>query len=270
MRGSVSTGNHQRKKRRGTSFWRFLEVLCLAVFIVAMGILFVRLARHADRSAEERAAQDALSHLQTAPIALRVHTPEPSTAPAMFAKAEKLLKENPDFVGMVGYGDMSLYVCQSQDNAYYATHRFDGNEDPAGMIYMDCRCSIWPLSDNTILYGHNMRDGSRFGKLNRLTKPSYRHEHPYVRFASLYEMHDYVPVSIFYANVDPASDDYFDFAQPNFPDGQSFDAFVREMNERSILDAPANVSFGDRLLTLATCSEEAYGGRLVVVCKQEK
>lgn len=58
---------------------------------------------------------------------------------------------------MIGFEDMALYVCQSEDDDYYASHRFDGNEDAAGMIYLDFQCSLWPASDNMVLYGHNMR-----------------------------------------------------------------------------------------------------------------
>ena len=184
----------------------------------------------------------------------------------MFAYAQELLQTNGDLVGMVGFDDMALYVCQGEDNSYYASHRFNGSEDPAGMIYMDYRCSAWPLGQNTILYGHNMRDGSRFGKLNRMTRAKYLAEHPYVRYATLYEIRDYKPIAVFYANVDPAAADYFDFAVTDFPDADSFTAYVQEVKRRSVVELPATAQYGDNLLTLATCSEEGIGGRLIIVC----
>ena len=51
---------------------------------------------------------------------------------------------------MIGFEDMALYVCQSEDDDYYASHRFDGNEDAAGMIYLDFQGSLWPASDNMV------------------------------------------------------------------------------------------------------------------------
>lgn len=120
--------------------------------------------------------------------------------------------------------------------------------------------------DVTKLYGHNMRDGSRFGKLNRMTDAEYLAEHPYVRYASLYEICDYRPIAVFYANVDPTAADYFDFAVTDFPDETSFTAYVQEAKRRSVVNLPATAQYGDNLLTLATCSEEGVGGRLVVVC----
>lgn len=270
MRSRNRKGKRQRRK------WLVIEIACAAAFLVLVGTLITRLTRQSHRAAEERAAQEALTRIQTeqtlAPTTAPTNVPAPSEAPPqqMFAYAQELLQTNGDLVGMVGFDDMALYVCQGDDNAYYASHRFDRSEDPAGMIYMDCRCSAWPLGQNTILYGHNMRDGSRFGKLNRMTDAAYWAEHPCVRYASLYEIRDYRPIAVFYANVDPTAADYFDFAVPDFPDEASFTTYVQEAKRRSVVGFPTAAQYGDNLLTLATCSEEGVGGRLVVVCTPDE
>lgn len=273
MRSNSSTNNRRPRGRRDKKrFWLCLEAACLAAFLVVAIVLVIRFTRQNHRSAEERAAQEALTLIQTeqaiAPTTAPTSAPAPSEAPPqqMFAYAQELLQTNGDLVGMVGFDDMTLYVCQGEDNTFYASHRFDGSEDPAGMIYMDCRCSAWPLGQNTILYGHNMRDGSRFGKLNRMTDAAYWAEHPCVRYASLYEIRDYIPIAVFYANVDPTAADYFDFAVTDFPDETSFTAYVQEAKRRSVVNLPSTAQYGDNLLTLATCSEEGVGGRLVIVC----
>ncbi len=277
MRSNSSTNNRRPRGRRDKKrFWLCLEAACLAAFLVVAIVLVIRFTRQNHRAAEERAAQEALTRIQTgqtlAPTIAPTSAPAPSEAPQpqMFAYAQELLQTNGDLVGMVGFDDMALYVCQGEDNTFYASHRFDGSEDPAGMIYMDCRCSAWPLGQNTILYGHNMRDGSRFGKLNRMTEAEYLVEHPYVRYASLYEIRDYRPIAVFYANVDPTAADYFDFAVTDFPDETSFTAYVQEAKRRSVVGFPTAAQYGDNLLTLATCSEEGVGGRLVVVCTPDE
>lgn len=242
----------------------------MGAFFVFSTLTIMRLVHQHQRIEEQKSARESLEAIQEDQADEPASPEETPSAkpPQMFAKAAKLLEQNPDLVGMVRYGDVSLYVCQSEDNSYYASHRFDGSEDPAGMIYMDCRGSIWPLSDNIILYGHNMRDGSRFGKLKRLAKQDYLNQYPTIRFASLYEMHDYAPVAIFYANVNPSAADFFDFASVNFPNADAFYAYIREIQTRSILDLNADVEYGTPLLTLATCSEFGVGDRLVVVCAQ--
>lgn len=265
----MRSSNRRKRQRRK---WLVIELACAVAFLVLAGMLITRLTRQNHRSAEERAAQEALTRIQTGQTLAPTNVPTPSETPPqqMFAYAQELLQINGDLVGMVGFDDMALYVCQGEDNTYYASHRFDRSEDPAGMIYMDCRCSPWPLGQNTILYGHNMRDGSRFGKLNRMTDAAYWAEHPCVRYASLYEIRDYVPIAVLYASVDPTAEDYFDFAVPDFPDETSFTAYVQEVKRRSVVNLPATAQYGDNLLTLATCSEEGVGGRLVVVCTPDE
>lgn len=269
MCSNSSTSNRRPRRRRDKKrFWLCLEAACLAAFIVVAIALVIRFTRQEQRSQEERAARESLAQITLPQTPAPTCIPAPSETPAqIFDYAQELLQTNPDLVGMVGFDDMALYVCQGEDNTYYASHRFDRSEDPAGMIYMDCRCSAWPLSQNTILYGHNMRDGSRFGKLNRMTSAGYLTEHPYVRYASLYEIRDYVPIAVLYASVDPTAEDYFDFAVPDFPDETAFAAYVQEAKRRSVVNIPATAQYGAPLLTLATCSETGVGGRLVVVCK---
>ena len=102
--------------------------------------------------------------------------------------------------------------------------------------------------------------------MNRMTDAAYWAAHPCVRYASLYEIRDYIHIAVFYANVEPTAADYFDFAVTDFPDANSFTAYVQEAKRRSVVNLPSTAQYGDNLLTLATCSEEGVGGRLVVVC----
>ena len=260
------------KQQQHRRLWLIVEIVCVAVFILAIASLIAKLTDSRERRAEEQASTQAFEAysemLEAEPSADPIAAPSPEDPPRPAPEAQALLAQNPDFVGMVGFEDMSLYVCQGEDNFYYASHRFDGTEHPAGMIFMDCRNNLWPLDDNTILYGHNMRDGSRFGKLGRYTDAEYLAQNGVFRFASLYELHEYAPIAIFYTSVDSGNPDYFNFAQTNFADEAAFDAYIREVSARSIHPLPADVHFGDRLLTLATCSEAYDGGRLVIVCRE--
>ena len=57
-------------------------------------------------------------------------------------------------------------VVQGEDNDYYLYRTFLGEEHIAGCIFMDYRNQPDFSSPRTILYGHNMKDGSMFGQLN--------------------------------------------------------------------------------------------------------
>lgn len=240
---------------------RVPELLCLAVFLLLAAALLIRAHSLRAVRTEERAASQVLRRIPEA-------TPLPSAAPEIFSYFDDLLAQNPQIVGLVGVGNQSMYVCQSEDNLYYANHRFDGSEDPAGMIYMDCRCSILPASDNLILYGHNRRDGSRFGTLKRWEREDVRQKYPTFRFATLYELSDYAPFAVIHTTTNVESPEFFDFAQIDFADETAFDAFVAEARARSLAELDVMPRYGDVLLTLVTCSEHAEEGRLVILCQK--
>ena len=48
------------------------------------------------------------------------------------------------------------------------------------MPFIDYRCSRDFTDSRTVVYGHNMHNGSMFGKLDKFTKESYMEKHPYV------------------------------------------------------------------------------------------
>lgn len=260
--------NDRRRRQQKKRFWQLIQALLIIVFVLVIIIISINVAQSIRRKNEESTAAEQLNQI--------VNEPEPATSspesiansPQIFAEAQKLLQQNPDLVGMIGFEDMALYVCQAADNYYYASHRFDGSEDDAGMIFMDYRGSIWPMSDNIVLYGHNMRDGSRFGKLNRYTNIDFLLEHPIFRFASLYEVSDYTPFAVFYTTVDKSSENYFDFSQIDFSSENDFNQYVDSVVERSLYFIPLDVQYGDQLLTLATCDDAYDHGRLVIVCKK--
>ena len=138
------------------------------------------------------------------------------------------------------------------------------------MIYLDYRNALWPRSANLILYGHNMRDGSRFGTLKRFEKTEHIEEYPIFQLAERYETVDYMPFAVFHTSVDAADESFYPYDQIDFADENGFNRYVRDVKERSILDLPVEVAYGDRLLTLVTCHSGIDRGRLVIVCREVK
>ncbi|MDO4385255.1 MAG: class B sortase [Clostridia bacterium] len=255
--------------RRRRRFFALAEGALILVFLVLAAIIANRLLAARRIREEERAAAEAHRSLVVSVTAV----PEKSDAepPEIQAEIRELMRQNEDAVGLLHFdGDRTLYVCQTTDNSYYMTHRFDRSEDPAGMIYMDYRDSLWPRSANLILYGHNMRDGSRFGTLKRFEKTEHIEEYPIFQLAERYETVDYVPFAVFHTSVDAADESFYPYDQIDFADENGFNRYVRDVKERSILDLPVEVAYGDRLLTLVTCHSGIDRGRLVIVCREVK
>ena len=62
---------------------------------------------------------------------------------------------------------ISYPVVQGEDNDFYLHRTFEKEDNFAGCIFVNCDNSGNFTDQNTIIYGHNMKDGSMFGKLKK-------------------------------------------------------------------------------------------------------
>ncbi len=81
-----------------------------------------------------------------------------------------LQKINADYVGTIYFPllDICYPIAHSHDGEEYLKIMFDGTSNASGSIFMSEQCRGDFSSRNTIIYGHNMRNGSMFGTLKRL------------------------------------------------------------------------------------------------------
>ncbi|EGP9899719.1 class B sortase, partial [Listeria monocytogenes] len=80
-----------------------------------------------------------------------------------------LQKLNKDMVGWLTIADTEIDypILQSTDNDYYLHHNYKNEKARAGSIFKDYRNTNEFLDKNTIIYGHNMKDGSMFADLRK-------------------------------------------------------------------------------------------------------
>ena len=69
-------------------------------------------------------------------------------------------------------------VGPGRDNSYYLKHLYDGTAKKVGCLFIDYENAEDFSDNNTIIYGHNMRDGSMFSTLVEYKAQAYYDEHP--------------------------------------------------------------------------------------------
>ncbi len=184
--------------------------------------------------------------------------------PGMLIQFTNAITENPDTIGQLRVGEsINTYVVQ-RDNAYYLRHSFNGEYSLSGAIFLDVACSIYPQSRNLILHGHNMKNGTSFGKLLRYKDRDYLDQYPVIRFTSLYESAEYLPFAVVYYSIDQKSDDYLSLYQVNYLSDDEFLKFVSIVKSLSIYRLYTNVSKTAKILTLTTCTTEDPNMRFAV------
>jgi len=108
---------------------------------------------------------------------------------------------NSDLVGWIYYEgvDLSYPVVMDKGNDYYENYTFENEKNNSGAIFMDYLCKVNFESFNTIIYGHNMRNGSMFGSLNKIIDDqTIVDEYPYFYVFTKDEAMMYKIVSAYY------------------------------------------------------------------------
>ena len=186
---------------------------------------------------------------------------------------EGYLKENPDFIGWLVVPDTQVNypVLQGDDNGYYLNHGFDGKEDSAGIPFMDYRCDYINPTTNTIIYGHNMNNGSMFGELSKYLEQSFYESHQVITLDTIYEKREYRVVAVCLSEVQYQDNNnfrYYNFI--NADNDAEYDAFLETIKELSVYGNYIDIQKTDKLLTLSTCNNYTEDGRLFIVAKRIK
>ena len=203
--------------------------------------------------------------------------------PEILASFMELYNKNNDIVGWitVGEGDNKIVdhpVMQSADNDYYLTHSFERKETKGGAIFADYRNEFdaGKLSGNTVLYGHNIWDGTMFAKLTRYydarlggdydDRLGFYKENPTLIFDTLYEKAEWKVFACVLFNTDEKNGEVYPYTQiHDFDDANSFNSFILDIMDRSVLWTDVDLTYGDEILTLSTCYYP-YGDNIDTRC----
>ena len=173
------------------------------------------------------------------------------------------LKEmNEDTVGWLKVNDTNVDypVVQANDNDYYLTNNFKKQHDTSGWIFMDYRADSVNLSQNTIIFGHNMYySGVMFGTLYKVKHRDWysKEENQIIEFDNINSKMKWKIFSIY---VVPNTNDYL---IADFSSKKRFQEFLDLITNRSIYNFNTPVANTDKILTLSTCSNNGTQ-RLVI------
>lgn len=162
---------------------------------------------------------------------------------------DELAKVNTEVMGWLRIGalDISYPVAQAADNEYYLHRTFRREEVFSGCIFLNCDNTKYLTDQNSIVYGHNMKDGSMFGRLKELDQEHYN-ENPYFWIFTPNLIYQYRIFST--STVSRAGDPY----RTRFS-RDDFQAFINNSQEQSGIDSHGvTVTTDDRIVTLSTCT----------------
>lgn len=150
-------------------------------------------------------------------------------------------------------------VMHTPDNPQqYLRQDFYGEYSQSGTPFIDGRCSL--DSDNIIIYGHNMKNGTMFSDLKNYVNSEYGKENQTVEFqtSSVNEM--YTVIAVIATTI---SDEWYNFISADTE--EEFNAYVSKARQLSLYELKMPDKYEKQLITMSTCYGSQKNGRLLVI-----
>ena len=158
-------------------------------------------------------------------------------------------------------GQYQFVVATHTDKAHIHSHI----EFNYGVPYVQENCAL-DHSDNVVIYGHHMNNGSMFADLCKYESENFYREHTTIRFDTLSGFGEYEIVAVF-KTVAYSEQGFKYYHFVNAADEDDFNAFISQCKALALYDTGVGAEYGDKLLTLSTCEYSRTNGRMVVVAK---
>lgn len=161
-----------------------------------------------------------------------------------------LQKINDEIIGWIKVTalDISYPIAQAEDNEYYLHTTFQNTYNFAGCIFMDYQNKSNFTDQNTLIYGHNMKNGSMFGKLKKFYEEGVYEKSPYFWIYTPDKIYKY---EIFTCSEVAADSETY---QLSFENESTFQQYLNDAVERSVVKSNVAVTGKDKIVTLSTCT----------------
>ncbi|WP_175073800.1 class B sortase [Terribacillus sp. AE2B 122] len=181
---------------------------------------------------------------------------------------QSLLDINPNIVGWLTIDNTKIDypILQSSDNNHYLNRNYKEETSKSGSIFMDFRNKSDAQDRQRIIYGHQMKDGSMFGQLDKFLDEDFFSQNKEFQFDTIYESYKVEIFSVYVTTTD------FNYIETDFPTDEEYLDFIDVIEEKSKMRTDIQVTEKDNIITLSTCNElqDPEDGRLVLHGKLTK
>ena len=188
---------------------------------------------------------------------------EPTQTESSFPQVdfEGLWEVCPDVVAWICMEDtvLSYPVVQARNNDYYLRRLVDGTSNSAGSLFMDYLNAPDFSDENTVIYGHNMKNGSMFATVVEYKDQAFYDAHPTCQIMTPQGNYTVEFFAGFVANLKSRAWDQ------NFDTEEDYAAWLAEAKKKSTFQSDVTPTAQDRVVTLSTCSYEYDDARYVLM-----
>lgn len=227
----------------------------------------------ADQSAAEPSLKDGSSseslneqqtETETSEASEAVSEKEPVVIPIDFEALQEL---NPDAYAWIRVDGTQIdypIVQREGDNTYYLNHTIEGKEAVEGTIFTEDYNTVDFEDPNTVIYGHNMKNGSMFQNLHNYSDKEFFDEH---RDVTIYLPDEIRHYKIFAAYLYDSRHilQSFDFSNEKVVEYyQSLIFSIRDMESHIDTSMEDEFDKDSKIITLSTCYQGMAEKRYLV------
>lgn len=206
----------------------------------------------------------------TIPTTVPIETTEP--VPTVLPQYAELYAQNPEMFGWITIEGTKIdypVMYTPQDPQKYLHKSFEQTDSYPGVPFIDAGCT--PDSQNLLIYGHNMPNGTMFRSLMKFQEKNFWQQHSTIVFNTIYEEQEYEIIAAFndrvYYTRETGMFKFYQFIDPETE--EEFDSGIAAIKDKALYDTGVTAEYGDKLITLVTCAYHTDHGRFVVVARKK-
>ncbi len=286
------------KSKRSNTIQLIILIVCIIGFLGCVGWLIYyyvgneRAQQQVEALKENYVVAEPVITATSAPTA--APSPEPTPTPEPTPVPDKVVidgieypdftglevpERTIDFVGLQAEENEHIYawiyipntnvdypILQHPDNAdYYLTHDTQGNKVTAGSIFTQYYNDKDFNDNNTVIYGHNMKNGSMFKTLHYFEDKQFFEENPYIyiytetqtRVYEIFGAYEYSDIHL--------------LLNYNMENDKTFGKYLKDLTSLNGSKDNFNWDIGvtgeDKVITLSTCIADKANSRYLVQAK---
>ena len=168
--------------------------------------------------------------------------------------------DNEDYRGWIKVENTNIDypILQGNDNQYYLDKDINKEYLTSGSIFMNYLNNGFN-DENTVLFGHNMRNGTMFAQLKKYKERDFFYGNNDIDI----ELSNGITLKykVFSVYVTDVEDNYI---KTKFDNKDEYKEFLDRIKNKSIYKTEIDLNEDDKIITLSTCSYEFNDARIVV------
>lgn len=242
----------QKKKKKSDVLLTIALIVAIAVFCYAAFNLY-HIYTEYKKGTDEYNQIEEMAVTERDADSAEVAGPNVQLKPPIEVDFDKLKSVNEDVVGWIyvdALPDISYPIVKGKDNQTYLHQTYEKNYNFAGTIFVDYENSGDFSDCNTLVYGHNMKNGSMFGHLKKFREDDKLYKQDkYFWILTPERNYRYEIISAYTTGVN--SDTYTLFKGP----GEEFEKYLETIKGYSEIQTDdTDLTIKDRIVTLSTCT----------------